>query len=238
VSGRPAPLRGRQALVTGASRGIGAATARALADAGASLVLAARPSADLDRVAAELPDARAVPTDLRDAAAVERLVAAAAELGGPDLLVHAAGVGAFAPIEASTVDGWDEMLDVNLRAAYLLCRLALPGMRARRRGHVFTIVSIAGVRAFPGAAAYCASKFGLLGLTRVLAEEARRDGVKVTAVLPGSVDTPFWDRAGGDLPRDRMLRPEAVAEAIVFAATAPPTVHHDEIVVMPPDGVL
>ncbi|HEY3109695.1 MAG TPA: SDR family NAD(P)-dependent oxidoreductase, partial [Chloroflexota bacterium] len=168
----------------------------------------------------------------------ERLVAAAAELGGPDLLVHAAGVGTFAPIGESRVDEWDEMLDVNLRAAYLLCRAAVPGMRARRRGHIFTIVSIAGVRVFPGAGAYCASKFGLLGLTRVLAEEVRRDGVKVTAVLPGSVDTPFWERAGGDLPRERMLRPEAVAEAILFAATAPPTVHHDEIVVMPPDGVL
>jgi NAD(P)-dependent dehydrogenase (short-subunit alcohol dehydrogenase family) len=127
---------------------------------------------------------------------------------------------------------------VNLRAAYLLARAAVPAMRARGRGHLVFIVSIAGVRAFPGAAAYCASKFGLLGLARVLAEEVRRDGVKVTAVLPGSTDTPFWERAGADLPRGKMLRPEAVAEAILFAVAAPPSVHHDEITVMPPEGVL
>jgi NAD(P)-dependent dehydrogenase (short-subunit alcohol dehydrogenase family) len=175
---------------------------------------------------------------MRDPAAVERLVAAAAALGGPDLLVHAAGLGVFVPLERTSVEEWDETLDVNLRAAFLLCRAAVPLMRARGRGHIFTIVSIAGVRAFPNAAAYCASKFGLLGFSRVLAEEVRRDGVKVTAVVPGSVDTPFWERAGGDLPRERMLRPEAVAEAILFAALAPPNVHHDEIRLMPPEGVL
>ena len=231
-------LDGRLALVTGASRGIGAATARALADAGARLVLAARPSADLDAIAADIPGSHPIPADLRDAATVERLVATAEEIGPLDLLVHAAGCGVFAPVEQSRVADWDEMMAVNLRAAYLLCRAAVPGMRARGRGHVFAIVSIAGVRAFPGASAYCASKFGLLGFARVLAEEVRRDGVKVTAIVPGSVDTPFWDRAGGDLPREKMLRPEAVADAIVFAASAPPTVHHDEITVMPPDGVL
>jgi NAD(P)-dependent dehydrogenase (short-subunit alcohol dehydrogenase family) len=224
--------------VTGASRGIGAATARALADAGARLLLAARPSPDLERLASGLPGARAVPTDVRDPAAVERLVEAAAALGGPDLLVHAAGLGVFAPLEQTSLEQWDEMLEVNLRGAFLLCRAALPGMRARGRGHVFTIVSIAGQRAFPNAGAYCASKFGLLGLTRVLAEEVRRDGVKVSAIVPGAVDTPFWERAGADLPRERMLSPDAVAAAILFAATAPPTVHHDEIVVMPPEGVL
>jgi NAD(P)-dependent dehydrogenase (short-subunit alcohol dehydrogenase family) len=237
-SSAAAPLHGRVALVTGASRGIGAATAGALAGAGARVLLAARPSADLDRVAAALPGALAVPTDVRDPAAVERLVAAAADLGGPDVLVHAAGLGVFAPLQESQLAEWDETLEVNLRAAYLLCRAALPGMRARGRGHVFTIVSIAGVRAFAGAGAYCASKFGLLGFTRVLAEEVRRDGIKVTAVVPGAVDTPFWERAGGDFARERMLRPEDVASAILFAATAPPGVHHDEIHVMPPEGVL
>jgi len=232
------PLEGRVALVTGASRGIGAATARALGGAGARLVLAARSRDDLACVAAELPGSAAVPTDVRDAAEVGRLVAAAEEAGGVDLLVHAAGLGVFAPVVESRIEDWDETLDVNLRAAYLLCRAALPAMLRRGRGHVFTIVSIAGQRAFPNSAAYCASKFGLLGFTRVLAEEVRRQGIKVTAVVPGAVDSSFWDRAGGDLPRDRMLRPAAVAEAILFAATAPPTVHHDEIALTPPDGVL
>jgi NADP-dependent 3-hydroxy acid dehydrogenase YdfG len=232
------PLEGRVALVTGASRGIGAATARALAGAGARLVLAARSGDDLARIAAELPGSAAVPTDVRAAPQVERLVAAAEAAGGVDLLVHAAGLGVFAPIVESRVEDWDETLDVNLRAAYLLCRAALPGMLARGRGHVFTIVSIAGERAFPSSAAYCASKFGLLGFTRVLAEEVRRRGVKVTAVVPGAVDSTFWDRAGGDLPRERMLRPEAVAQAILFAAAAPPGVHHDQIALTPPDGVL
>jgi NAD(P)-dependent dehydrogenase (short-subunit alcohol dehydrogenase family) len=160
------------------------------------------------------------------------------DLGGPDLLVRAAGLGSFAPVAETRLGEWDEMLDVNLRGAFLLCRAAVPGMRARGRGHVFTIVSIAGLRTFAGAGADCASTLGLLGFTRVLAEEVRRDGVEVTAVVPGAVDTPFWERAGGDLPRERMLRPEDLTAAIVFAATAPPGVHHDEIHVMPPEGVL
>ena len=232
------PLEGRVALVTGASRGIGAATARRLADAGARVVLAARPSVDLDAVAGSIDGARAIPTDMRDAGAIEQLIGAIEAEGGVDILVHAAGLGEFKPIHETSVALWDETLDVNLRALFLLCRLAIPGMVARGRGHVVSIVSIAGVRAFPGASAYCASKFGLLGLTRSLAEEVRRSGVKVTAVIPGAVNTPFWDRSGGDFERGRMLRADAVAESIAFVVTAPANVHHDEITVMPPEGVL
>lgn len=228
----------RLAIVTGATRGIGAATARALAGAGMRLVIAARSAPALTELASELGDAVAVPTDLRDPAAIERLVETGERLGGVDVIVHAAGLGVFAPIAEATLADWDETIEVNLRGAFVLCRAALPAMRARQRGHIVTIVSIAGVRAFPGAAAYCASKFGLLGLTRSIAEEVRREGIKVTAIVPGAVDTPFWERSGGDFARERMLRPEAVAEAIRFAVTAPPGVHHDEITLMPPDGVL
>ena len=234
------PLEGRVALVTGASRGIGAATASAFAAAGCAVVLAARESVDLRRVAADL-GALAVPTDIRDPVQVRALVGqAVAAHGTLDVVVASAGLGVFGPVGDLTPEAWDRAMDVNLKGTFLTCQAALPYLLANPRGgHVFTLASIAATRAFPNAAAYCASKWGVLGFTRVLAEEVRRQGVRVTAVLPGSVDSPFWDAAGGtDLPRDQMLHPADVAAAIVAIAAQPPTVYTDEITLMPPAGVL
>ncbi len=233
-------LEGRVAVVTGASRGIGAATVRAFASAGARVVLAARLSEDLHGLGREV-DGLVVPTNVRAPDQVKALMETAdRELGGVDLVVAAAGIGRFGAVADLALDDWDDTFAVNLRGTFLTCQAALPYLlRSPRRGHIFTLVSIAATRAFPNAAAYCASKAGLLAFTRVLAEEVRRQGVKVTAVIPGSVDSPFWDAAGGtELPREAMLRPEDVAAAIVQIAQQPSRVYTDEITIMPPSGVL
>lgn len=233
-------LAGRRAFVTGASSGIGAATARALAEAGACVALASRDRSALNGMARELSGrAQPFPCDVRDEVALARAVRdAAAALGGIDLVVAAAGLGRFEAAERMSVDAWDEVIDTNLRGTFLVFRETLPHVR-RARGHLFAIASIAALRTFPESAAYSASKAGVRALAQVVAEEVRREGVRVTTIVPGAVDSPFWDRAGGTaLDRGRMLRPEDVAQAIVHAASLPAGATMDEIVLMPPDGVL
>jgi NAD(P)-dependent dehydrogenase (short-subunit alcohol dehydrogenase family) len=176
---------------------------------------------------------------VRDADSVTRAVnAAARDMGGLDLVVAAAGLGRFARADEMSIEDFDEVVAVDLRGTYLVFRAALPHVR-RSCGHLFALSSIAGLRPFPSSAAYCAAKAGVRSLAQVIAEENRRDGVRVTTLVVGSVDTPFWERAGGTaLPRDRMLRPEDVARAIVDAAARPAGVSVDEISLLPADGVL
>jgi 3-oxoacyl-[acyl-carrier protein] reductase len=130
------------------------------------------------------------------------------------------------------------MIRGNLTATYLLCRSALPPMLAAGRGTIVAIVSLAAVRAIPGCAAYTASKAGVLGLARSLAAEVRGRGVRVAALCPGAVDTPFWDSIPGAPDRIRMLRPEAVAEAALLVVAQPPGAFVEEIVLAPTPGVL
>jgi NAD(P)-dependent dehydrogenase (short-subunit alcohol dehydrogenase family) len=215
-------LDGRRAFVTGGSSGIGAATVAALRQAGARVVAPSRRECDVR-------DERAV------TAAVAR---AASELGGLDVVVPAAGLGRFAPTAEARTEDVDEVMSVNFRGTFLVLREALPHLLASS-GHVFVLASVAALRPFPMSAAYCASKAAVRSLAQVVAEEYRHTGLRVTTLVLGSVDTPFWDRAGGtELPRDRMLRTEDVARAIVAAAAAPPRASLDEIVLMPQDGVL
>jgi len=129
-------------------------------------------------------------------------------------------------------------MTVNLRGTYLCCKYALKVMLAQGRGHILNVLSIASQVALPGSAAYTASKFGALGLTKVMAAEVRAQGVKVTAVIPGAVDTPLWDKSGGDLDRRKMLSPSDVAAAILSVIAQPPSIYTDEIVLMPPLGIL
>ena len=233
-------LAGRRAFVTGASSGIGAATARALAAAGAGVALAARDGPALEKLARSLGGrATTHRCDVRDERAVARAVGDAAEaLGGIDIVVAAAGIGRFAAVEDTSLEDWREVIDVDLTGTFLVFRATLPHVRPAR-GHLFAIASIAAKRPFAQSAAYCAAKAGVRALAAVVAEEVRREGVRVTTILPGAVDTPFWERAGGtELDRSRMLRAEDVARTIVHAAAEPEGISIDEIVVMPSDGVL
>ncbi len=236
-------LDGRVAIVTGAGRGIGRAIARAFAADGAAVVLASRTPAELAAAAAEIRDAGgrvlAVPTDVTGEAAVEALVREAlAQFSRVDILVCAAGSAAFGPVaDAKTVD-WDAMLAVNLRGVMLACRAVLPAMIGQRAGTIINIASIAARRAIPGAAAYSATKAGVVAFSRVLAEELRGAGVRVGVLLPGAVDTPIWDAVPNPPDRAKMLRPDEVAAAALLIATLPPSAALEELTLLPAGGIL
>ncbi|HXC83433.1 MAG TPA: SDR family NAD(P)-dependent oxidoreductase, partial [Trebonia sp.] len=195
-------LMGRLAVVTGASRGIGAATAAALADAGAHVVLAARDRAALDEVTARIKDAGGkatpVPTDVADEAAVERLFSEVNRIGQVSALVCAAGVLTNAPFAGTTSKLWHETLGVNLTGTFFCCRAAFTAMVGASAGagagggRIVTIGSLSGVYAtekFPGLAAYNVSKFGVIGLTEAIAVEGKEHGISAICLSPGAVDT-------------------------------------------------
>lgn len=234
---RPTALAGRTAVVTGASRGIGAATAAALAAEGARVALVARSVEALDALAAALGGgALAVPCDVRDAAAIADAAARVADAFGaaPDVLVNNAGVFPLAAVHDTTPQEFAATLDANLVAPFAFVRAFLPGMRARGRGHVVTVGSIADRMTFPENGAYAASKYGLRALHEVLRGELRGSGVRASLVSPGPVDTAIWDAIGPDerpgfTPRAQMLTPDAVAEAIRWVVTQPDAVNVDEL---------
>ncbi|MCZ7664353.1 MAG: SDR family oxidoreductase [Thermoleophilia bacterium] len=220
-------LGSRVAVVTGASRGIGAAIARALGREGAFIVGAARTRADLEVALAGLPAALAVPTDVSDPQAVRTLFEAAAQVRGRvDIVVNAAGVLRRAPVEQTTLADWRESLEVNLTAVFLCSRAAVRQMLGQReapggvRGHIVQIVSGAGVHGWEGSSAYAASKFGVMGFTETLREEVRGRGIKVTEILPGMVDTDMT--AQPEFSGRAKLAPEDVARAVLAAVTASP----------------
>ena len=236
-------LTGQVAVVTGAGRGIGRAIAHALGREGAAVVLAARSGPELEGVAREIQQAGgralAVPTDVRQEAAVEALARRVlAEWRQVDVLVNAAGVATFAPVTDSKLDDWDQMLAVNLRGAVLCCRALLPAMIGRRRGTIVNVGSVVTSRSLTGSAAYTASKYGLLGFSRVLAEEMRPHAVRVGVLSAGATDTPLWDAMPGAPARDRMLRPDQVAEAVLLMAGLGPNATLEEVTLLPAGGIL
>ena len=236
-------LAGRAALVTGAGRGIGRAIALALAREGAVVALAARTRKELDAVAATIGEsggrALVLPADVSIATDVERVVAdTVAKLERLDVLVTSAGVASFGPVVEAKVEDWDSMLAVNLRGAMLACRAAAPRMIAQGAGTIINVASIAATRVLGGAAAYSATKAGLVAFSRVLAEELRGTGVRVGLLVPGAVDTPLWDAIPGAPDRRRMLQPEDVARAAVLMASLPARASLEEVTLLPAEGIL
>jgi len=219
-------LAGRVAVVTGASRGIGAATAEAIAAVGAHAVLAARNREALGDVAGRIRRAggRAtpVPTDVSRAGDVGRLFAAAREVGTPTALVCAAAVLTPAPFAETTVEMWEQTLAVNLTGSFLCCQAAFTAMRPAGGGRIVNIASLSGVYAtekFPGLAAYNVSKFGVVGLTEAIAVEGRGHGISAICVSPGAVDTQMLREANPQLRPG--LTPADVAELIVALLDSP-----------------
>ena len=239
-------LEGRIALVTGASSGLGRATAIALARAGADVAIVARSEEELDSVRGEITKvgrrALVLPVDLASVddttGAVRQSVE---ELGRVDVLVNAAGTDTPGTVEALDIEGWDRTLAVNLRAPFLLSKAAFPHMREGGGGTIINISSVAGKKGWANASAYCASKFGLTGFTEALADEGKEHGIRAIVLYPGAMATNWGafspeERQGSELneaPPTRVLQPERVADLIVWLAASPPEFVLTEGIVLP-----
>jgi NAD(P)-dependent dehydrogenase (short-subunit alcohol dehydrogenase family) len=242
----PLALTGQVALITGGSSGLGRATALALAQAGADIVLLARGVDDLEHVSAELESMgrRALPLsgDLADEDhilnAVQRTISF---FGHIDILVNAAGVDVPGGVADLATSDWDYVVDVNLRAPFLLAKAVFPHMRQARRGTIINISSVAGKRGWANAAAYCASKFGLTGFTQALAAEGKVHGIRACILYPGGMAT-HWGAWGASarqtkpedaLPVTKALPPAEVASLIVWMAAAPRELVLNEVIISP-----
>lgn len=224
----------RVMLIVGASRGIGRATALALAAPDTHLVLAARSAADLTAVAADVRAAGAaattVPCDISAEPHVRRLVDTAAAISGRiDMLVNSAGIAVVAPFTELSLADWETTLRTNLTAVFLVCKHAAPLMPDG--GLIVNVASVAGRQGFPNWSAYSAAKFGLIGFSNAIREELRPRGVRVTSVLPAATDTTLWDSLSGEWNRANMLRVEDVGRAIAQLAAQPPYVATEELVI-------
>ena len=236
-------LEGKVAVVTGASKGIGKAIVAALADAGAKVVLAARTRDVVQQAAADLreagADAIAVPTDVTDVDAVKNLIQRTVDsYQNLDILINNAGNGIFGTVADFDPADWDSVINSNLKGVFLCSKYALSHLLAHGGGQIINVLSIAAKVAFPASSAYCAAKAGALALTKVLAAEVRHQNIRVTAVLPGSVETPFWDDISEHPDFEKMLKPEHVANTVLSICQQPLGMVTEEIVVMPPLGIL
>lgn len=236
------PLEGKVALVTGAGSGLGEATARALARAGCSVACIDVNEEAVARVSRDLIDfdveSVSMPCDVRDEAAVFETVGSVIEhFERLDFIVNNAAIDHTVSIEEMTVQQWDDVIDINLRAPFLFAKAALPIMREQGGGHIINIASTAATRAWGNASAYHASKWGLVGFSRGLGVEGRPDGIKTTTVIPGGMRTHFFDRfveQGIPMPEEANLQdPENVADVIVYALSMPPQTSLQEVIVTP-----
>lgn len=228
-------LEGKVALVTGANSGLGRAISIGLAEKGVTVGLLARTEEKLQNVNKEIAatggHSLPLPADLGDegqtAQAVERL---AQEAGGLDILVNNAGLGIFKPVAEMSLEEWDKHINVMLRGAFIATHYALPHLFQRGRGHVVNITSLWAKRFCATCAAYTAAKFGVRGFTESLREECRAKNVKVTNVMPGTVDTPFFEKANWETDLGRALMPEDVATCLVNLLELPDRAVVEELV--------
>lgn len=236
-------LSGKTVLLTGASGGIGGATALRLAQMGARVFLSGRNAAKLEALSAQLEyvtggEAPAAAADLSDPAQAARLVESALGAFGADLdiVVNAAGVGAIRPVETTTPDDFQSLLATNLLGAMYLSQAAVRVMAPRKSGHILHVVGILGKVPMANATAYCASKYGLTGFLAALrAEVSRRHNIKITGLYLGGVDTPFYDNPAVEMKvqRDKMLSADDAASAIAYALSQPAHLVLGELTLQP-----
>lgn len=241
----PAPLSvlsGKVALITGASRGIGLAIARALAAQGCELILTGRNLSPLEKARRELSRKRgrvvAQVTDVRDPRSVKALASAVKkQFRRVDILINNAGIShAGLPVETLDYQSWKDVIDTNLTGLFLVTHDILPLMP--RGGAIVNNLSIAATRVFPGSSAYNASKHGALGFNDTLREELRPKGIRVIALLPGATDTEIWNTLWPEAPRNKMMSPDTVARAVVCALSLPENSTVEELKLLPSAGTL
>lgn len=234
----------RYALVTGASSGIGRATALAFAQAGIHLALVSRTQSKLEAVAADAAQygvtVRCYPIDLLQVEHVQEKIAAIAAVEPIDILVNNAGMGYTASLANTPLADWQRVLTLNLTSVFQCIQGILPSMRERQQGTIINVSSIAGQQVFPDWGAYCVSKFGLVALSKTLAVEERHRGIRVVTISPGSVNTPIWDTdtVNADFDRASMLTPETVAQSILYTALLPQDAVIEDLTLMSSVGAL
>ena len=233
------------ALITGASSGIGKATALAFAKMGVNVALVGRSRDKLEAVASAARQtgvkAKAYVVDLSQINAVpEQIAAIAAELGAVDILVNNAGMGYTGALSDTSLCDWQKVMDLNLTSVFGCILAVLPIMRDRGSGTIINIASIAGQTPFPNWGAYSVSKAGLIALAKTLAAEEGANGIRVTTICPGAVNTELWDSGTvqHNFDRTAMLTPEIVAQSIVHTALLPSPAAIAELTIMPSGGVL
>jgi 3-hydroxybutyrate dehydrogenase len=217
-------LKGRGAVITGGGRGIGKAVARYLAEAGASVVVSARSTNQIEEVAEELRAhghaAHAITCDVSDEASVQAMAAEAVDqLGTVDILVNNAGIAPSNPVKRVTLEEWNRVMGVNVTGTFLCTRAFLPGMIEREWGRVINVASVAGLRGSRYISTYCASKHAQVGFTRAVADEVAHKGVTVNAICPGYVDTPMTEYSVRQITEKASVSPAEALEHIL--ATSP-----------------
>lgn len=228
------PLKGKTIAITGSSRGIGKAIATLIKQSGGNVVLGSRSNSYCSS-----GNVLELPLDVTSEESVQNFYEQAINhFGGIDVLINSAGVGVFSSIIDSSTDDFDRMINVNLRGTYLTCKVFGKHMAEKQSGQILNLVSVAGTTALPGNGGYSASKFGLMGLTKVLQAELRGKGVQVTAVIPGSVKSSFWDQIEPKPNMDDMIPVESLTHHILYLINQPPGAFVDEITIMPPLGIL
>ena len=235
-----------RAIVTGASSGIGEATALAFARSGIAVALVARSTDKLKTVAQKIQaetqmEAGVYPLDLSDTDRVSEEMAAICRSFGPiDILVNNAGMAYTNPLSKTTLADWQQILQLNLTGVFRCIQGVLPQMRERASGTIINVASIAASNAFPEWGAYSVSKAGIVALSKALSVEERENGIRTVTISPGSVNTPIWDTdtVQADFDRSAMLTPEVVAQSILHAALLPRHAVVEEMTVMPSGGAL
>ena len=235
----------RSALITGASSGIGKATALAFAKAGINLALVSRSGEKLEAVAVAARqagvEAKVYPLDLADIDVVQaKIQAIAADFGAIDILINNAGMGYTGTLSETPLCDWLAVMNLNLTSVFQCILGILPMMRDRHSGTIINIASIAAKQAFPQWGAYSVSKAGLIALSKTLAVEERANGIRVTAICPGAVNSELWDTetVKQDFDRSAMLTPEIVAQSILHTALLPEQAVIEELTLMPSAGAL
>ena len=217
-------LAGKVAIVTGASRGIGRAISVALAQETATIVLAARSIQELQNTAEQVKKAGGVAhiihVELTEEQSIRNLVQVTGEkLGRLDVLVNNAGVTHSAELEQTSTDDWQRCISINARAPFILCREALPLLKKSQAAHIINIASVVGIKGYPLQSAYTASKHALRGMTISLAEELRGSNIRVHLLCPGGVDTDMVDRVRPDIAKDELIKPQEIAELVLYLVT-------------------